>query len=303
MVAEASQRLMRPQSRAGRLCRPAFVLSLPAMAVLIGLGLLPLALIAIWSFWSFDPVTYWIKPELTFASYRALFETGRFPVFVRTVGLAGITAIFSAILAFPAAAIIGLMSGPRRAAILVMLFTIPFFTSALIRSFAWRLVLGRTGIVNEALVALGVVDQPIEWLLFSNFAVVIGMIAAYLPFAVMPMVLVLARIEPSVIRASQDLGAGFWTTLRRIVLPLSLPGVIAGFLFVFVVALGTSTEIQLLGGAGDSSIAIMINDVMRVVNFPLAFAIATSVVVLMSVLILLANRWLGLSHMFEDLGT
>jgi putative spermidine/putrescine transport system permease protein len=303
MVAEASQRLMRPQSRAGRLCRPAFVLSLPAMAVLIGLGLLPLALIAIWSFWSFDPVTYWIKPELTFASYRALFETGRFPVFVRTVGLAGITAIFCAILAFPAAAIIGLMSGPRRAAILVMLFTIPFFTSALIRSFAWRLVLGRTGIVNEALVALGVVDQPIEWLLFSNFAVVIGMIAAYLPFAVMPMVLVLARIEPSVIRASQDLGAGFWTTLRRIVLPLSLPGVIAGFLFVFVVALGTSTEIQLLGGAGDSSIAIMINDVMRVVNFPLAFAIATSVVVLMSVLILLANRWLGLSHMFEDLGT
>jgi len=303
MVAEASERLVRPQTLAGWLCRPALALSLPAMAVLVGLGLAPLALIAIWSFWSFDPATYWIKPELTFAAYRALFETGRFPVFVRTIGLAGVTAVFCTILAFPAAAVIGLMSGPRRAAILVVLFTIPFFTSALIRSFAWRLVLGRTGIVNEVLVAVGVVDQPIEWLLFSNFAVAIGMIAAYLPFAVMPMVLVLARIELSVIRASGDLGAGFWTTLRRIVLPLSLPGVIAGFLFVFVVALGTSTEIQLLGGAGDSSIAIMINDVMRVVNFPLAFAIATSVVVLMSVLILLANRWLGLSRMFEDLGT
>jgi putative spermidine/putrescine transport system permease protein len=302
MVAEAPQRMSRALPIAGRLRRPAFLLSLPALVVLVGLGLVPLLLIAFWSFWSFDPATYWIKPELTLESYRALFETGRFPVFVRTISLAALAAGFSTLLAFPASAIIGLMSGPRRAALLIVLFTIPFFTSALIRSFAWRLVLGRTGIVNNALVGLGIVDQPLEWLLFSNFAVVIGMIAAYLPFAVVPMVLVLARIEPSVIRASQDLGAGFWTTLRRIVLPLAMPGVIAGFLFVFVVALGTSTEIQLLGGAGDSSIAIMINDVMRVVNFPLAFAIATAVVVLMSAIVLLANRALGLSRMFEELG-
>ena len=129
------------------------------------------------------------------------------------------------------------------------------------------------------------------------------MVAAYLPFAVIPMVLVLARIERSVIRASEDLGAGFWTTLRRVILPLAMPGIIAGFLFVFVVALGTSTEIQLLGGAGDSSIAIMINDVMRVVNFPLAFAIATAVIVFLSAILILADRWLGLSRMFEDLGT
>ncbi len=289
-------------SLAGRLRRPAFLLSLPALIVLVCLGLVPLVLIAFWSFWSFDQATYWIKPVFTLDSYRALLDTGRLPVFIRTASLAALAAIFCTVLAFPAAAIIGLMSRPRRAAILVVLFTIPFFTSSLIRSFAWRLVLGRTGIVNQALVGLGIVDQPVEWLLFSDFAVVIGMIAAYLPFAVVPMVLVLARIEPSVIRASQDLGAGFWTTLRRIVLPLAMPGVIAGFLFVFVVALGTSTEIQLLGGAGDSSIAIMINDVMRVVNFPLAFAIATAVVVFMSVVVLLADRTLRLSRMFEDLG-
>ena len=164
-------------------------------------------------------------------------------------------------------------------------------------------MLGRTGIVNNLLVALGLVDEPVEWLLFSDFAVVVGMVAAYLPFAVIPMVLVLARIERSVIRASEDLGAGFWTTLRRVILPLAMPGIIAGFLFVFVVSLGTSTEIQLLGGAGNSSIAIMINDVMRVVNFPLAFAIATAVIVFLSAILILADRWLGLSRMFEDLGT
>jgi putative spermidine/putrescine transport system permease protein len=302
MVAEASQRMSRRSALADRLRRPAFLLPLPALIVLIGAGLIPLALIAFWSFWSFDPATYWIKPELTLDSYRALFDTGRLPVFARTTGLAALAAALCTILAFPTSAIIGLMSGPRRAMILIALFTIPFFTSALIRAFAWRLVLGRTGIVNNALVGLGLVDQPIEWLLFSDFAVAIGMIAAYLPFAVVPMVLVFARIEPSVIRASQDLGAGFWTTLRRIVLPLAMPGVFAGFLFVFVVAIGTSTEIQLLGGAGDSSIAIMINDVMRVVNFPLAFAVATAVVVFLAAIVLLADRLLGLSRMFEDLG-
>jgi len=292
----------RPKS-AGRLRRPALLLALPSLLVLIGIGLVPLVIITVWSFWSFDPDTYWIKPEWTLASYAALFDTGRLPVLVRTTWLALLTAGIATVFAFPAATIIGMMSRPRRSVILIVLFTIPFFTSALIRAFAWRLVLGRTGIVNNALVGLGIVDQPVEWLLFSNFAVVIGMVAAYLPFAVIPMVLVLGRIEPSVIRASEDLGAGFWTTLRRVVLPLAMPGVIAGFLFVFVVALGTSTEIQLLGGAGDSSIAIMINDVMRVVNFPLAFAIATTVIVFLSVVVILADRVLKLSRMFEDLGT
>jgi putative spermidine/putrescine transport system permease protein len=303
MVAEAAQRMSMLTTVAGRLCRPALLLSLPALTVLIGIGLIPLVLVAFWSFWSFDQATYWIKTPLTLDSYRALFNSGRFPVFIRTAGLATLTAAFCTVLAFPASILIGLMSRPRPAAILIALFTIPFLTSALIRSFAWRLVLGRTGIVNNALVGLGLVDQPIEWLLFSNFAVAVGMIAAYLPFAIMPMVLVLARIEPSVIRASQDLGAGFWVTLRRVVLPLALPGVIAGFLFVFVVALGTSTEIQLLGGAGDSSIAIMINDVMRVVNFPLSFAIATAVVLLMSAIVLFADRMLQLSRLFEELGS
>lgn len=293
---------MRANASVGRQRRPAFLLALPALAVLVGVGLVPLALIAVWSFWSFDPATYWITPDWTLASYRLLFETGRAPVLLRTVGLAALTAAIATLLAVPAATLISLMSGPRRAALLLALFTIPFFTSALIRAFAWRLVLGRTGIVNQVLVGTGLVDAPVEWLLFSDFAVVLGMVAAYLPFAVVPIVLVFARIEPSVIRASQDLGAGFWTTFRRIVLPLVMPGIAAGFLFVFVVAIGTSTEVQLLGGAGNSSISIMINDVMRVVNFPLAFAIATVVVVGLAVLVAAADRLLKLSRLYEDLG-
>jgi ABC-type spermidine/putrescine transport system permease subunit I len=278
------------------------LLALPSLAVLVGLGFVPLALMATWSFWSFDPDTYWIKPDWSLASYAALLESGRATVFLRTAALAALTTAVSTLLAVPAATVVGLLSGPRRAALLLALFTIPFFTSGLVRAFAWRLVLGRQGVVNDALISLGIVQAPVEWLLFSDFAVVLGMVAAYLPFAIIPIVLAFARIEQSVIRASQDLGAGFWTMLSTIVLPLVMPGIVAGFLFVFVVALGTSMEVQLLGGAGASSISIMINDVLRVVNFPLAFAIATTVVALLVVLITIANRAFRLSRLFESIG-
>lgn len=288
---------------AGRRRRMAVFLALPSLVVFVGIGLIPIALIATWSLWSFDPDTYWIKPVWSLASYAALLDNGRATVLLRTAGLAALTATASTLLAVPAATLVGLLSGPRRAALLVALFTIPFFTSSLVRAFAWRLVLGREGIINNVLISVGVVHTPVEWLLFSDFAVVLGMIAAYLPFAIIPMVLVFARIEPSVIRASQDLGAGFWMMFSTIVLPLIMPGIVAGFLFVFVIAVGTSMEIQLLGGAGASSISIMINDVMRVVNFPLAFAIATVVVIFLIALIIIANRTLKLSRLVEDLGT
>jgi putative spermidine/putrescine transport system permease protein len=289
-----------PDNVAGRRRRAAFFLALPSFVVFIAIGLVPLALVAMWSFWSFDPDTYWIKPVWSLASYAALLNSGRAAVLVQTTGLAALTATASMLLAIPAATFIALLSGPRRAALLVALFTIPFFTSGLVRAFAWRLVLGREGVINNVLISLGVVHTPVEWLLFSDFAVVLGMVAAHLPLAIIPIVLASARIESSVIRASQDLGAGFWTMFSSIVLPLIMPGVLAGFLFVFVVAIGTSMEVQLLGGAGASSIAIMINDVMRVVNFPLAFAIATVVAIPLIVIIIVADRTIGRSRLFED---
>jgi putative spermidine/putrescine transport system permease protein len=294
---------MLPEKVGARGQRPVFFLALPSLVVFVGLGFIPLALIATWSFWSFDPDTYWIKPVWSLASYAALLENGRATVFLRTASLAAVTATISTLLAVPAATVVGLLSAPRRATLLLALFTIPFFTSGLVRAFAWRLVLGRQGIINNTLISLGIVHMPVEWLLFSDFAVVLGMVAAYLPFAIIPIALVFARIEHSAIRASQDLGAGFWTMFSSIVLPLIVPGIVAGFMFVFVVAIGTSMEIQLLGGAGVSSISIMINDVLRVANFPLAFAIATVVVTLLIALVIIANRTLKLSRLFEDLST
>jgi ABC-type spermidine/putrescine transport system permease subunit I len=179
------------------------------------------------------------------------------------------------------------------------LFTIPFFTSYLIRAFSWRLVLGRNGLINNWLLHLGIIDQPLDWLLFSDFAVNVGLIASYLPFAIFPLILSMQRVEPSFLAASQDLGAGFWRTFYAILLPLTKAGIFAGFLFVFVMALGSTTEVQMLGGAAASMISVMINDVMRVVNFPLAFAISTVVLVLLFVLIFVGNRLFRLTSLFE----
>src|SRR3982074_3601450 len=202
---------------AGRRGRAAFFLALPSFAVFIGIGFVPLVLVAIWSLWSFDPDTYWIKPVWSLASYAGLLKSGRADVLLQTTGLAALTATASTLFAAPAATAINLFSGPRRATLLLALFTIPFFTSGLVRAFAWRLVLGREGIVNNVLISLGLVHTPVEWLFFSDFAVVRGMVAAHFPLAIVPIVLAFPRIENSVIRASQDLGAGFWTTFSNIV--------------------------------------------------------------------------------------
>src|SRR5258708_7577913 len=139
-----------PDQAAGRRRRAAFFLALPSLVVFIGIGFVPLALVAIWSFWSFDPDTYWIKPVWSVASYGALLNSGRDTVLLQTAGLAALTATASTLLAVPAATFIALLSGPRRAVLLLALFTIPFFTSGLVRAFAWRLVLGRDVMIHNA---------------------------------------------------------------------------------------------------------------------------------------------------------
>jgi putative spermidine/putrescine transport system permease protein len=280
--------------------RSGVVLATPALVVLVGLSIAPLSVVLIWSFWRWDPSIYWIRPDLSFDAYVAIFTTGRLDVLLRSTWLALIAASLSVLLGFPIAYYLHRVAAERVRTLLLMLFVIPFLTSYIIRTFSWRFVLGRNGIVNHLLLSLGLIDQPIEWLLFSNFSVELGLLSSYFPFVIFPILLAFRRIDPSLFHASQDLGAGFWPTLRYVVLPLTKPGIFAGFLFVFVLALGSSVEVQLLGGAGQSMISIMIDDVMRVLNFPLAFAISSLVVLALVTLLYLGNRFAGLTRLFEN---
>ncbi|OLP62671.1 spermidine/putrescine ABC transporter [Xaviernesmea oryzae] len=279
--------------------RPFALLAPPLLAILL-LGAVPLVLVLVWSFWTWDPATYWIKPDMSLAGYSAILDAGRWTVIVSTLLKAAGTATLCVFLAFPIAYVVQFLSGPRLQALLLALITIPFFTSYLIRSFSWRLVLGRTGIVNTMLQHIGLTQAPVDWLLFSNFAVVVGLVASYLPFAVFPLVLAFRRVPPDLIAAAQDLGAGFWRAVATILLPLTFSGIFAGFLFVFVMTAGSSTEVQMLGGAGASIVSVMINDVMRVANYPLAFAISTVVLAVIFTLVLVGNVTFKLSSLFAE---
>ena len=190
--------------------------------------------------------------------------------------------------------------GAAGAMLLLALMTIPFFTSYLIRSFSWRLVLGRTGAINETLQALHITSAPLDWLLFSNFAVFIGFIASYLPFAVFPLLLSMRRVPPELMAAARDLGAGFWRAFFTVLVPMTYAGLFAGFLFVFVMVAGSSTEVQMLGGAGASIVSVMINDVMRVANYPLAFAISVVMLVTIFGMVLIGNAFFKLSGLFGE---
>ena len=272
----------------------------PPLAVICVLGAAPLAVILVWSFWTWDPNTYWMKPELGFAGYTSILEAGRWTVIVSTLTKALGAAVLCLLLGYPLAYAIRFLAGPRLAVLLMALITIPFFTSYLIRAFSWRLVLGRTGPINDFLVGAGLIEAPLDWLLFSDFAIMVGLIASYMPFAAFPLILAMRRVEPNLLAAAQDLGAGFWRRLTTILLPLTLSGVFAGFLFVFVMVIGSSTEVQMLGGAAASIVSVMINDVMRVANFPLAFGISVIVLAVVFGLVFLGNRVFGLAKLFED---
>ncbi|MBW7922078.1 MAG: ABC transporter permease [Rubellimicrobium sp.] len=277
-----------------------FALASPALLLTLILGFAPLAVVVVWSFWAWDPATYWIRPDLSLAAYAQIGEVGRWWVIVTSLFKAALAALACLAVGYPAALAVHFVASRRMALVLIGAFTVPFFTSYLIRAFSWRLVLGRTGLINDWLMQAGIISEPLDWLLFSDFAVMIGLIASYLPFVIFPLLLALRRVEPSFLAAAQDMGAGFLRTLVTIIIPLTKPGIFAGFLFVFVMSAGSSTEVQMLGGAGASMISIMINDVMRVVNFPLAFAISTVVLVALIGAVLLGNARFGLTRLFED---
>lgn len=276
------------------------LLIVPPLAVVIILGVVPLALVVVWSFWTWDPATYWIKPDFSLAGYAAILDAGRWGVILSTLAKSFSAALLCCLFAYPLAYAIHVMSSPRLRMWLLTLMTIPFFTSYLIRAFSWRLVLGRTGAINTLLQTLHITDAPLDWLLFSNFAVMIGFIASYLPFAVFPLLLSMRRVDPDLMAAARDLGAGFWRAFFTVLVPLTYAGLFAGFLFVFVMVAGSSTEVQMLGGAGASIVSVMINDVMRVANYPLAFAISVVMLATIFGMVLIGNSIFKLSGLFEE---
>lgn len=191
---------------------------------------------------------------------------------------------------------------PRTAQLLMIIVVLPFFTSIIVRTYAWMVLLGRNGIVNQYAMALGLTNTPLP-LLYNQAGVVIGMSYVLLPYMVLTVYSVMRGIDPGLVRAAHSLGASRFQAFRRVFLPLSLPGIAGGTLLVFILSLGFFITPALMGGPGDVMIAMLIErEVEITLNW--SFASALAVVLLALTLIGFAgyNRIVRLERIFEGRG-
>ncbi|WP_082652718.1 ABC transporter permease [Aureimonas sp. AU12] len=228
--------------------RTSWLLLAPGVAWMTLFLVLPMIMVVYVSFWT--QTTFAVEPKLTVASWvRFLTNATYLDALWTTVRIWLIVLASTLLVGYPVSLFIGLMLKSKTLqTVLLVLCVIPFWTSFLIRVLAWRPMLGTQGAINLILMKLGIIDQPLDILLFSELSVIIGMTQIYCVFMVGPITFMLGRIDPNVIEAARDLGAGFGRIFRTIILPLSLPGVVVGAIFVSVMVLGEFATAAALSG-------------------------------------------------------
>ncbi len=274
-----------------RLLSPTFLYTL---AFLIG----PILVVVAHSFWTQTYLT--IDRSFTLENYRiALTEPIYQDLLMRSLYISFVVSLITVVLAYPIAYFISFHGGSRKG-LLLFLITIPFWTGYLLRVMAWKVILGYNGVLNTALIGLGVTDKPVESLLYSSNAVIITLIHAWAVFAILPIFVSLEKIDRSYLEAATDLGDGPVRRFMRITLPLSMPGVIGALLIVMIPTVGDFVTPRLVGGSEGIMIANAIQSQFgRSSNWPLgaALTITTMCVVTimagMTVLVLRAAvRWM-----------
>lgn len=252
---------------------------LPAWLWMIFLFAVPFAIVLAYSFLS-RGVYGGIEQPWTLESYQRFIDPLYLQILLRSIGMALAATICCLILAFPAALFIA--RSTRHKKLYLLLVMLPFWTSFLVRTYAWMFLLRDTGLINTTLLALGVTGSPLP-LLYNDGAVLLGLVYGYLPFMVLPIYATLERLDPSLSEAAADLGAKPLSTLFRIVLPLSKPGIIAGSVLVFIPCLGAYLTPDLLGGGRTVMVGTLVqNQFTTARDWP--FGSAVSVMMMLIVL-------------------
>jgi ABC-type spermidine/putrescine transport system permease subunit I len=257
-----------PRSRAVRL----IALGLP-LGIVAGLILGPLFITLVISV--FEKKGFGISPVFTLESYRLFFSGVRLEVLERSFRVALFSTAIMLLIAYPIAYLITMRIRPEYTRAFLFLFAVPFLVNYIVRTFAWAGILARTGVVNSLLIEAGVIQQPLDWLLFSDFAVYLGLVTAYMPFMIFPIWLSLSGIDRGLLEASWVLGQAPLATFWRVTLPLSLPGVFAAAIFGFGGAFGEVAVSRILGGVGYQLLGNAIASALDVLNYPLAAAVST----------------------------
>jgi ABC-type spermidine/putrescine transport system permease subunit I len=244
----------------------------------------PFANVALFSVHTYSP-TKVVLPELTFANYLKIFDPYYARLFGRTLRLGLITTVICAMLGYPLAYFLA-RARPRVLTVGLFLLIMPLMVSTVIRVFGWIVILGRKGMVNQALIALGL--GPVK-LLYNETAVVIGLVNIFMPFMVLPLMASIERISPSLEEAAQNLGASWRQMFLRTILPLSLPGLISGCLLVYSVSISAFVTPALMGSPRERMVGQQIYDEVLVsFNWPSAASLAVTLVLLTLVLLFAA---------------
>jgi putative spermidine/putrescine transport system permease protein len=266
----------------------------PYSLVFLLFFLIPLGLIVMVSFWDFNE--YEILPAFTLRNYLGIFEgcsslndygdlCVTFKTYLSTIKISLLVWLATLVIGFAVAYFIAFhVRSTQMQTLLFVLCTVPFWTSNVIRMISWIPLLGRNGLVNQTLMETGLIAKPVEWLLFSEFSVVLAFVHLYTMFMIVPIFNSLMRIDRSLIEAAQDAGASAWQTLWNVVIPLSRTGIIIGSIFVITIVMGDFVTVGVMGGQQIASVGKIIQVQTSALQLPLA---AANAVVLLAVVLMI----------------
>ena len=258
----------------------------PLAIILGGFLVIPIIMIVVVSFWG---ATEWsIYPAFQFDNYEFLFSSWvTYSVFLKTFKYALVTWALTLLIGFTVAYFLAfhVRKLPWQIA-LFLLCTVPFWTSNIIRMISWIPFLGRNGIANQTLLSWSIVDEPLEWLLFSDFSVILAFVHLYTLFMVVPIFNSMMRIDRSLLEAATDAGANGLQTLWNVVIPLCKPGIMIGTIFVVTLVMGDFITVRFMSGSQSANVGRLISNDIGLLLYP--SACATAVVLLCTVLIIIA---------------
>jgi spermidine/putrescine transport system permease protein len=243
-----------------------------------------------------DPGTF-ISLPLNLDAYRQLFNPLYLEVFLHSLYMAAMTTLICLLIGYPFAWALSRVE-KRRQMLLIFLLIVPFWTNSLVRTYALKLILATNGLLNSALMSLGVIDEPAQ-LLYTEGAVIVGLVYLLLPFMILPLYSVFEDLRQDVLLASHDLGAGHFATFKNVIVPLTLPGVLAGVMLVLLPAMGLFFVPDILGGSRNLLVGNVIkNQFLDARNWP--FGAAASIVLTLTMAVLMFAHRLSKRRLGEE---
>lgn len=269
-----------------------FSLLSPTLTLLILAMLMPIVVLVGLSFWKQTGMV--AEPIISLDNYVLFFNKKIYPlILMRSIKISAWVTLATVLLAYPAAYFIAFKVHKNKL-IWLILITVPFWTSYLLRVFAWKVMLGYNGVINSGLLGVGLLSEPLSFILHSEFAVILTLAHAWAAFAILPMYVSLEKIDRSLLEASADLGEGPIMSFLRVTLPLSMPGVIAASLLVFIPTVGDYVTPKLVGGSSGIMIGNLIQNAFgRGSNWPMGAAISVVLMVSVTVIVCLFLWFVG----------